>query len=171
MFGDAHYVTNLRPYAGVMTFTTCDLYDADESLQSVSLQLQNLGGRPRFSGPIRTIRCHRDNGLVKQILNGPGGGSVLVVDGAGSLESALLGDMIAAAAVANGWAGVVVNGVIRDRVEVAGLDLGVKALGSNPRKSAKDGAGELDVVLDFGGVTFRPGAMLHSDEDGILVEA
>lgn len=154
-----------------MTFTTCDLYDDDETLQSVSLQLQNLGGRARFSGPVRTIRCHRDNGLVKQTLNGPGDGAVLVVDGGGSLESALMGDMIAAAAVANGWAGVVIHGVIRDRVELAGLDLGVKALGSNPRKSAKDGAGELDVVLDFGGVRFRPGAMLHSDEDGILVEA
>lgn len=154
-----------------MTFTTCDLYDADESLQSVSLQLQNLGGRPRFSGRIRTIRCHRDNGLVKRILNTPGEGAILVVDGGGSLESALLGDMIAASAVANGWSGVVIHGAIRDRVEMAGIDLGVKALGSNPRKSAKDGAGELDVVLDFGGVTFRPGAMLHSDEDGILVEA
>lgn len=154
-----------------MDFTTCDLYDADESLQSVSLQLQNLGGRPRFRGQIRTIRCHRDNGLVKQVLNSPGEGAVLVVDGGGSLESALMGDMIAAAAVANAWAGVVIHGVIRDRVEMAGLDLGVKALGSNPRKSAKDGAGELDVVLDFGGVTFRPGAMLHSDEDGILVDA
>lgn len=154
-----------------MTFTTCDLYDDDETLQSVSLQLQDLGGQARFSGPIRTIRCHRDNGLVKQVLNDPGDGAVLVVDGAGSLESALMGDMIAAAAVANGWAGVVINGVVRDRVALTGLDLGVKALGSNPRKSAKDGAGELDVVVEFGGVAFRPGAMLHSDEDGILVEA
>lgn len=154
-----------------MTFTTCDVYDADESLQSVSLQLQNLGGRTRFSGRIRTIRCHRDNGLVKQVLNTAGDGAVLVVDGGGSLESALMGDQIAAAALANGWAGVVINGVIRDRVDLGGLALGVKALGSNPRKSAKAGAGEVDVPLAFGGVSFRPGAMLHSDEDGILVEA
>lgn len=154
-----------------MTFSTCDLFDEDESLQSVSLQFQNLGGRPRFSGPIRTISCHRDNGLVKQTLNSAGGGAVLVVDGGGSLESALMGDMIAAAAVGNGWAGVVIHGAVRDRVALAGLDLGVKALGSNPRKSAKDGAGDTGVVLEFGGVTFRPGAMLHSDEDGILVGA
>lgn len=152
-------------------FTTADLYDEhEEALQSLSLQLQNLGGHARFTGPIRTIRCHRDNGLVKQVLNSPGDGAVLVVDGAGSLESALMGDMIAAAAVENGWAGVVINGAIRDRVEISGLALGVKALGSNPRKSAKDGVGDLDVPIEFGGVTFTPGRTLWSDEDGILVE-
>ena len=153
-----------------MTFTTCDLFDADESLQSVSLQMENLGALPKFSGPIRTVRCYRDNGLVKSLLNSPGEGSVLVVDGAGSLESALMGDMIAAAAVANGWAGVVINGAIRDRVALAQTDLGIKALGSNPRKSAKDSVGSVDIVVDFGGVTFTPGALLHSDEDGILIQ-
>ena len=152
-------------------FTTCDLFDADESLQSCAVQFQNLGGRPRFTGPARTVRCHRDNGLVKQILNSPGDGAVLVVDGAGSLESALIGDLIAAAAVENGWAGVVIHGVIRDRAVVRTLDLGVKALGSNPRKSAKDGAGEVDVPVEFGGVVFTPGATLWADEDGILVTA
>ncbi|MFB0833604.1 ribonuclease E activity regulator RraA [Arthrobacter halodurans] len=154
-----------------MDFTTCDLYDADESLQSVSLQLANFGGRPRFAGTVRTVRCHRDNGLVKSVLNSPGDGAVLVVDGGGSLESALMGDLIAAAAVANGWAGVVIHGAIRDRVAIAGLELGVKALGSNPRKSAKDSVGAVDVAVEFGGVVFRPGASLWSDEDGILVTA
>lgn len=150
-------------------FSTCDLYDQDETLQSVSLQLLNLGGRTAFSGPIRTIRCYRDNGLVKSTLNTPGKGHVLVVDGEGSLESALMGDMIAEAAVSNGWAGVVINGAIRDRAALGTLDLGVKALGSNPRKSAKAGHGVFDLDVEFGGVTFRPGAMLWSDEDGILV--
>ncbi|KAA0976050.1 RraA family protein [Paeniglutamicibacter gangotriensis] len=154
-----------------MTFATCDLFDADESLQSVSLQLKNLGAHPRFSGPVRTVRCFRDNGLVKSLLNSPGDGAVLVVDGAGSLESALMGDMIAAAAVDNGWAGVVINGVIRDSVALAQTPLGIKALGSNPRKSAKDSLGEVDITVEFGGVVFTPGAILHSDEDGILVSA
>ena len=152
-----------------MSFTTCDLFDADETLQSLSLQLSNFGAHPRFSGPIRTVRCYRDNGLVKSLLNSPGAGAVLVVDGAGSLESALMGDMIAAAAVANGWTGVVINGAIRDRVALAETGLGIKALGSNPRKSAKDSVGAVDVVVDFGGVVFTPGATLWSDEDGILV--
>ena len=141
-----------------------------DDLQSCSIQFQNLGGRARFSGPIRTVRCHRDNGLVKQLLNSPGEGAVLVVDGGGSLESALMGDLIATAAVENGWSGVIINGVIRDRVVVRTLELGTKALGSNPRKSAKDGAGEVDVPVEFGGVTFVPGRMVWSDDDGILAE-
>ena len=107
---------------------------------------------------------------MKSTLNSPGNGAVLVVDGGGSLNTALMGDMIAEAAVVNGWAGVVINGPIRDRSAVAKLPLGVKALGSNPRKSAKDSVGEVDVPVEFGGVTFRPGAVLYADEDGILVE-
>ncbi|MBB5747797.1 ribonuclease E activity regulator RraA [Micrococcus sp. TA1] len=150
-------------------FTTCDLFNADRTLQSCSLQFRDLGGRARFSGTVRTIRCHRDNGLVKQLLNSPGNGAVLVVDGAGSLESALMGDLIAGAAVRNGWAGVVINGAIRDRAVVRTLELGVKALGTNPRTSAKDGAGEVDVTVEFGGAAFTPGARLWADEDGILV--
>jgi regulator of ribonuclease activity A len=150
---------------------TADLYDErGEELDSVSVQFQSLGGRTHFSGPVRTIRCFEDNALVKTLLATPGSGSVLVVDGAGSLRTALMGDMIAASAVANGWAGVVINGAIRDRLAIAGLPLGVKALGSNPRKSAKEGAGEVDVPLEIGGVTIRPGAMIWCDPDGILVE-
>ncbi|WP_394160385.1 ribonuclease E activity regulator RraA [Galactobacter valiniphilus] len=151
--------------------STADLYDErGEALASLPLQLLNLGGRAAFEGPIRTVRCFEDNGLVKSILATPGNGTVLVVDGAGSLNSALMGDMIAASAVANGWAGVVINGPVRDRLALAELDLGVKALGSNPRKSAKASAGEVDVPVEFGGVSFVPGKRLYSDEDGILVE-
>lgn len=154
-----------------MTLLTADLYDEyEDALQSVPLQFQTLGGRPRFNGPIRTVTCFEDNALIKSILAGPGEGAVLVVDGAGSLNSALMGDMIAESAVVNGWAGVVINGAIRDRVALSGLDLGVKALGSNPRKSSKTGRGEVDAVVSFAGVTFTPGRTVYCDEDGILVE-
>jgi len=150
---------------------TADLYDErGEELDSIALQFQSLGGRSHFSGPVRTIRCFEDNALVKSTLATPGNGAVLVVDGSGSLRTALMGDMIAASAVANGWAGVVINGAIRDRVAIAELPLGVKALGSNPRKSAKAGAGETDVDLLIDGVTIRPGATIWCDPDGILVE-
>lgn len=150
---------------------TADLYDErGGELESVSAQFQSLGGHTHFSGPVRTIRCFEDNALVKSVLAAPGHGSVLVVDGAGSLRTALMGDMIAASAVANGWAGVVINGAIRDRLAIAGLPLGVKALGSNPRKSAKDGAGAIDVPLEIDGVAIRPGVMIWCDPDGILVE-
>ncbi|MCU1511781.1 MAG: RraA family protein [Arthrobacter sp.] len=150
---------------------TADLYDErGEELDSVALQFQSLGGHTHFSGPVRTVRCFEDNALVKSTLSTPGGGAVLVVDGGGSLRTALMGDLIAASAVSNGWAGVVVNGAIRDRAAIAELPLGVKALGSNPRKSAKAGNGEADVDLEIDGVSIRPGAMIWCDPDGILVE-
>ncbi|QAY60178.1 RraA family protein [Microbacterium protaetiae] len=154
-----------------MTYATADLYDQrGEDLQSLDLQLLSLGGRAAFDGPVRTVRCFEDNALVKQTLATPGHGAVLVIDGGGSLHTALMGDMIAQSAVDNGWAGVVIRGAIRDRVAVSRLNLGVKALGSNPRKSAKTGIGEIDVPVTFGEVTFRPGAHLYADEDGVLVE-
>lgn len=154
-----------------MSISTADLYDErGDALDSLALQFQDIGGRVAFDGPVRTIRCHRDNALVKEVLATAGGGAVLVIDGGGSLESALVGDLIAASAVDNGWAGLIVHGAIRDRVAIGRLDLGVKALGSNPRKSAKQGVGELDVAVEIGGVVFRPGAHVWADADGILVE-
>jgi regulator of ribonuclease activity A len=149
---------------------TADLMDlTDGSTDSCDLQFRDLGGRRRFSGPIRTVRCHDDNVLVKRVLSSPGAGAVLVVDGAGSVHTALMGDMIAGLAVANGWSGVIVNGAVRDSAALGELPLGVKALGINPRKSAKVGAGEVDVVVRMGGVTFAPGATVVADEDGVVV--
>ena len=153
------------------TIATADLYDErGDALDSLALQLHDFGGRAAFDGPVRTIRCHRDNALVKATLATPGEGAVLVIDGGGSLESGLVGGLIAASAVANGWAGLIVHGAIRDRVAIAALDLGVKALGSNPRKSAKAGVGALDVPVEIAGVVFRPGAHVWADADGVLVE-
>ncbi|MEV5504497.1 ribonuclease E activity regulator RraA [Nonomuraea fuscirosea] len=106
---------------------------------------------------------------LRSALEQPGEGRVLVVDGGGSLHTALMGDVIAGLAVTNGWAGVIINGAVRDVAALRELDLGIKALGSNPRKSAKTGAGERDVPVIFGGATFHPGAELFSDDDGILV--
>lgn len=153
-------------------FTTCDLYDErEEELASCETQFRDFGGRAAFTGTIVTIRCANDNGLVKNLLTTTDGrGKVLVVDGGASLASALMGDMIAKKAVENGWEGVVINGPVRDSVELATLDLGVKALGTNPRKSAKDAAGEVDVPVTFGGVTFIPGHSLWADPDGVLAE-
>jgi len=154
-----------------MPKATADLYDEfGEDLQSTSMQFLSFGGRTAFEGPIRTVRCFEDNALVKSTLATPGEGAVLVIDGNGSLNTALMGDMIAASAVQNGWAGVVVHGAVRDSAAIAGLDLGVKALGTNPRKSAKLGEGEVDVDLAFGGIVLRVGKHLYADEDGILVE-
>ncbi|GAA4053079.1 ribonuclease E activity regulator RraA [Arthrobacter methylotrophus] len=150
---------------------TADLYDERaEDVESISLQFQDLGGVSHFNGPVRTIKCFEDNALVKAVLATPGGGAVLVVDGYGSLRTALMGDMIAESAVANGWAGIVINGAIRDRVAIAKLPLGVKALGSNPKKSSKVGRGEVDIPLVIDGVHIEPGNLIYCDPDGILVE-
>lgn len=151
-------------------FATADLIDEHgETLASCQTQFRHYGAKPRFFGKIRTVRCHEDNGLIKQILATPGEGTVLVVDGGASLRSALLGDLIAGSAVAGGWAGIVINGAVRDAVALGQLDLGIKALGTNPRKSAKDAAGRSDIPVTFGDVTFQPGHWLYSDEDGIVV--
>lgn len=152
------------------TFATADLYDEfGDALDSCDLQLRQYGGRARFHGPAVTVRCHEDNALLKSVLTEPGDGRVLVVDGGGSLHRALMGDVIAGIATDNGWAGVVINGAVRDVVALAALDIGVRALGSNPRKSTKTGAGERDVPLAFGGARFVPGAEVYADEDGVVV--
>ncbi len=153
-----------------MSFATADLIDAyAEVLQSCALQFRNLGGHARFGGPIRTLKVFQDNTIVRATLSTPGDGAVLVVDGAGSLKTALVGDLIAGLGVANGWAGLIVHGAIRDSVAIGALPLGLKALGTNPVKSGKTGAGEADVPVTFGDTTFTPGHWLYSDEDGIVV--
>lgn len=151
-------------------FRTADLIDAyGDRLQSCEVQFRQYGGRRRFQGAIRTVKCYEDNALIRQVLSEAGNGQVLVVDAAGSLRAAVVGDVIAGLAHGNGWAGLVIRGAVRDVEALARLDIGVKALGSNPSRSDKSGAGLVDVPVAFGGVVFRPGSWLYSDEDGILV--
>ena len=123
----------------------------------------------RFAGVISTIQCYEDNSLVKQTLGTAGEGRVLVVNGGGSLKRALVGDQIAANAAKNGWSGVLVFGCIRDSVEIANIDIGLKAIGTTPRKTEKRNVGIKDIPVTFAGVTFAPGDYLVSDEDGIVV--
>jgi regulator of ribonuclease activity A len=151
-------------------FSTADLVDEHgDALAVCDTQFRQFGKHRTFSGPLRTVSCFQDNALVKELLNSDGEGHVLVVDGGGSLHTALTGDLIAQAAVDHGWAGLVINGAVRDSAALAELEIGVKALGVNPRKSAKDGAGMVDVPVTFGGVTFTPGDVLYSDDDGVVL--
>jgi regulator of ribonuclease activity A len=153
-----------------MGVSVADLCDANEDeIEVCELQFKDYGGRTAFSGPIRTVRCHEDNSLVKATLATPGEGCVLVIDGGGSLHRALVGDMLGADAVKNGWAGVVVNGAVRDTAVLGTLELGVKALGSHPMRSVKRGEGVVDTPVAFGGVVFVPGDRLYADEDGVAV--
>ncbi|MDQ0380606.1 ribonuclease E activity regulator RraA [Amycolatopsis thermophila] len=155
-----------------MTFSTADLVDEHgDQLRVCDTQFRQFGATRVFSGRVRTVSCFQDNGLVKQLLATPGDGAVLVVDGRGSLHTALTGDIIARSAVDNGWAGLVINGAVRDSAVLAGLPIGIKALGTNPRKSSKAGDGSVDVPVGFGGVTFRPGDLLYADDDGVVLLA
>ena len=149
--------------------STADLLDRHPDALVCSQAFAQYGGVTSFEGTVATVRCHEDNVLLKQRVGEPGHGRVLVVDGGGSLRVALLGDMVAGLAAANGWAGLVVNGCVRDVAVLRHLPIGVKAIASNPRPSGKEGAGELDVPVEVGGITIRPGARLASDDDGIVV--
>jgi regulator of ribonuclease activity A len=140
-------------------------------LRSCPLQFRDFGALRRFFGMIRTVKCYDDNVQVRRTLEAPGEGKVLVVDGAGYMGSALIGDQIALLAQQNDWAGVVINGAVRDVVALADVSIGLKALGSNPKKSGKSGVGQVDVPVTFGGVTFHPGEWLYSDQDGLIVAA
>lgn len=149
---------------------TADLMDDfQEELQSCTVQFCNYGRIKAFWGVCRTVKCYEDNVLVKKALGTHGSGGVLVVDGGGSLEVALLGDMLADLGRKNGWSGVIINGAVRDTVALGSLDFGVKALGSNPKRSRKEGGGETDIPVEFGTVTFRPGQWVYCDEDGVVV--
>jgi regulator of ribonuclease activity A len=153
-----------------MTLATADLADREgPEVRSCDVQFRNLGGRAAFEGRIRTVTCFQDNALLKKVLSEPGDGQVLVIDGGGSLRTALIGDVIAEIGRSNGWSGVVINGAVRDSAVLAEMDFGVKALGTNPRKSTKTGEGAADEVVELGGVRFVPGEYLVSDQDGIVV--
>lgn len=153
-----------------MDFKTADLCDQhSDRLRIAEPLLRHFGRRKTFSGEITTVDAFEDNSLVRQALEEAGRGRVLVVDGHGSLRCAMLGDLLAALAVTNGWAGVVVHGCVRDSADLAAIDVGVLALATHPLKSVKRGAGRRDVPVGFAGVTFTPGEVLYADEDGLVV--
>lgn len=117
------------------------------------------------------MKCHEDNSVVKENVAKPGDGKVMVVDGGGSLRCALLGDMLAAKAADNGWSGIIIYGCIRDVDEIRNTDLGVQALRTIPIKSNRQGRGDLNIPITFGGVTFNPGEYVYADNNGIIVSA
>jgi regulator of ribonuclease activity A len=150
------------------TADLCDEHSGAAHFQIADSGFFDYGGSRGFSGPISTVRAPEDNSLVRKALEEPGQGRVLVVDGGGSRRCALVGDILAALAEKNGWAGVVVNGCIRDAEEVGRTAIGVKALGTHPLKSGKRNEGQRDVEVRFAGVTFKPGQYLYADADGIV---
>lgn len=157
------------------TFSTCDFCDLHKDNHSGGFRVlapvfKDFGGRVLFAGRVLTVRCHEDNTLVKSILEQESGeGRVLVVDGAGALSRALLGGNIAAAAARQGWAGVVVNGAVRDALELRATSLGIRALALVPMPTSRAGQGQRDIPVMIQGTVVRPGEWLYADGDGIVV--
>ena len=163
-------------------FATCDLCDANRGNSSGSFRVLppvfgDFGGFSKFCGPVVTLRCFEDNSLAKAAVersgvvetpNGPVA-AVLVIDGGGSLRRALLGGNLGASAVKNGWAGVVIDGCVRDVAELAELDIGIRALAAIPMPPDKHGTGQRDVAVQIQGVWIYPDDWLYADEDGIVV--
>lgn len=154
-------------------FNTCDLCDPfrDDpgAVRVLPPVWHDYGGRERFAGAVATLQCHEDNALLKTLVESPGEGRVLVVDGGGSLRTALIGGNLAAAAAAHGWAGLVIDGAVRDLAELRATPLGVRALALCPMPPAKRGAGRQGVPVRLQGVPVRPGDWLYADADGIVV--
>lgn len=147
-----------------------DLFDHyPEQLILAKTPFNDYGANTIFSGEIVTVSCFEDNSKVKELLATDGTGKVLVVDGKGSMNRALLGDIIAENAVKNNWQGVVINGCIRDAGTIATLRLAVKALGCNPIKTEKLGVGEINTVVSFAGIDFIPGHYIYGDSNGLAV--
>lgn len=152
-----------------MHYVTPDLCDAYPDVQVVEPMFSNFGGHDSFGGQIVTVKCFEDNSVVKEQVDKDGTGKVMVVDGGGSMRRALLGDMLAEKAAANGWEGIIVYGCVRDVDVLVQTPLGVQALASHPMKTDKRGIGDLNVPVTFAGVTFRPGEYVYADNNGIIV--
>jgi regulator of ribonuclease activity A len=153
-----------------MTHATTDLSDQHPEAQVCQPVFHAYGGRTTFAGPIATLKVFEDNSLVRDAVEQPGEGRVLVVDGGGSLRCALFGGNLAVLAAENGWAGVVVNGAVRDVDELDAQPIGVRALAAMPRRSEKGmHSGQVGLPVLFAGVVFREGEWLCADRDGVLV--
>lgn len=155
-----------------MYFKTADLCD-DHSKELLICQqeFKSYGQKRKFSGPISTVRVFEDNVLVVEALESIPEGSVLVVDGGGSKRCALMGDRLGEIAQSRKLAGVIIYGCVRDTVELGSLDTGILALGSNPLKSRKEGKGDRNIPVTFGGIDWKPGEYVYADEDGVIVSS
>lgn len=149
--------------------TTPDLSDKYPQVDFLNLQFINFGKKGFFSGKVETAVCPDDNSKVKQILNEEGNGKILIVDGQGSTNVALMGDMIAGSAEKNNWQAVIIHGCVRDVEALSNFKLGIFALGSVPKKSEKKDLGEIGINIKVGGVSIESGNWAYADESGILI--
>lgn len=149
------------------TSELCDLYA--DMIDVVEPLFSNYGGRHSFGGQVRTIKCFEDNGLIRKVLAESGIGKVLLIDGGGSTRRALIDADTAALAASQGWEGIVCYGSVRDVDALEDFDIGIQAMNSIPVGADDKGFGELDVPVNFAGVTFLPDDHLYADNTGIIL--
>ncbi|WCE29522.1 ribonuclease E activity regulator RraA [Vibrio sp. SCSIO 43137] len=149
------------------TSALCDIYL--DQVDVVEPMFSNFGGCASFAGQITTVKCFEDNGLIRSVLEEDGNGRVLLIDGGGSLRKALIDAELAVLAEENEWEGIVVYGCIREVDELEDMSIGIQALASIPVGAAKQEIGEIDVPVNFGGVTFLPEDYLYADNTGIIL--
>ncbi|NQZ30350.1 MAG: putative 4-hydroxy-4-methyl-2-oxoglutarate aldolase [Oceanospirillaceae bacterium] len=145
----------------------CDIHA--DTVRILTPMLQNFGAKDTFYGEIVTLKTFEDNSKIREQVALDGTGKVLVVDGGGSMRHAMLGDLLAKKAADNGWSGIIIHGCIRDVNAIAEIGLGVQALGVHPLKTDKRGLGDVNVPINFGGVSFHPGEYVYADNNGVLV--
>ena len=153
----------------MQSFSTADLLDEYPEAIVLMDNFLSYGEVSTFFGKAKTIHAPEDNSLVRRALETKGNNQVLVIDGGASRACALIGDQLALLAIENQWAGIIVNGYIRDSAVIAGMPIGIKALGTNPRKSVKRNRGEVDVQLTIAQIPIKPGSWIYSDADGVII--
>ena len=149
------------------TSELCDIYQ--DMVDVLEPMLCSFGGRASFGGVITTVKCFESNGLIREVVKENGVGRVLLIDGGGSMRRAMVGGNLAVNGAKNGWAGILVHGCVRDVDELGAAQIGIRALGTHPMRTAKLGTGEVDVAVQIGGIWVRPGDWVYADDDGVVI--
>lgn len=151
------------------SFATADLLDNYPESEVLPLRLLSFGSLKKFCGKAMTVVAPEDNSFVRQTLEGKGEGRVLIVDGGGSMNCALLGDRLASLAIENNWQGIIINGCIRDSILIEDMPVGIKAIGTNPRKSEKRELGKVGEAIKISGIEIKTSSWVYSDSDGVII--
>jgi regulator of ribonuclease activity A len=149
------------------TSALCDVYL--DQVDVVEPMFSNFGGSASFAGQVTTIKCFEDNGLIRSALEQEGQGRVLLIDGGGSLRRALIDAELATIAEENEWEGIIVYGSVREVDELEDMNVGIQALASIPVGASQTNVGEVDVPVNFGGVSFLPEDYIYADNTGIIL--
>src|SRR5262245_2958649 len=122
-----------------------------------------------MAGPALTVRtAPGDNLMVHMALNLAVKGDVIVVDAGGELTNSIIGERMLAYCQAKNFAGIIINGAVRDVGYIRAHDFPVYASGVTHRGPYKNGPGEINVPVSLDGMVIAPGDLVVGDDDGLL---